>query len=122
MQSYQQATDKLGSRESRKLANNTYLVRIDDNTIGVRLHSTYVVTYHTDGRIVLNSGGWQTVTTKQRMNEYSPLRVTQTKGVWYANGQPYADGITFHDDGSITGAGVDPKATEKQRKAVNKYA
>ena len=57
---------------SRPIQNNTRLVRIDDDTIAVVLHRTAVVSYHRDGTFTLYGGGWNTVTTKQRIRSYSP--------------------------------------------------
>lgn len=64
-------------RHRRKLANNTYLLRTHpwsapDEAIAVRLHFTNIVTFYKDGRIALNTGGWNTVTTRGRMNQYIP--------------------------------------------------
>jgi hypothetical protein len=60
---------------SRKLCNNTYLRRhVDDfrsaDDIHVRLHATNVVTFHKNGDVSLYTGGWDTVTTKDRINNY----------------------------------------------------
>lgn len=71
-------------RNRRKLANNTYLERRDDLTIAVKLHATDVVTFTPEGTM-LNTGGWFTSTTKDRINSYSPLKVYSEKGVWYVN-------------------------------------
>ncbi|MGZ4798021.1 MAG: hypothetical protein ACXVJ7_11305, partial [Acidimicrobiia bacterium] len=46
---YSEAAAFLGSRSSRKVGNNTYVVRYAD-AIGLRLHSTAVVTFYPDGR------------------------------------------------------------------------
>lgn len=73
--SYREASEKLGRREGRKVGNNTYLERLDEHTIGVRLHSTYVVKIADDDTYTLDSGGWQTVTTKDRLNVWSPVKV-----------------------------------------------
>lgn len=124
--SYQSASEVLTGRnkDSRKLMNNTYLHRVNDSSIVIKLHSTDVVTYHADGRIVFNSGGWRTVTTKARMNEYSPARVSQARGVWSISiggvEANYADGITW-DGSAFTGAGVNFDAVKLARRA-SKYA
>jgi hypothetical protein len=78
---YTAADTKLQGRNhrSRKIANNTYLERRQDGVIAVRLHNTDVVTLYSDGRVVLNSGGWRTSTTAQRINSYSPVGVFQHK-------------------------------------------
>lgn len=94
MKSYTEALAKLVKHgkpcESKKLANNTYLIRgpldpvhNDPLYVAVKLHDTNVVTYHVDGRIVLQSGGYKTVTTKQRINEFSPIDVWSDHGIWY---------------------------------------
>ncbi len=66
--SYFAAQSRLGRRDERKVANNTRLVRRADDRIAVRLHSTDVVTFYADGSTRLSSGGWQTVTTRDRIN------------------------------------------------------
>lgn len=127
MKSFTEAVEKLGTRNSRKLANNTYLEKQPDGTIAVRLHSTNVVIYSPDGTITLNSGGWRTPTTKDRINTYSPLLVSQERGIWYVGktywdkAATFADGLTYKD-GVISGAGEAPKKQEALRKRVQKFA
>lgn len=65
----------------RKLANNTWVERRDAG-FAVRLHDTDVVTYYPDGSIRLDTGGWRTVTTKERINRFSPFGISSVKGVW----------------------------------------
>ena len=106
------------NKQGRKLGNNTYLKRLsvlDQDSIAVRYHSTDIVTFHPDGRIVLNSGGWRTMTTKARINACDlPYTLAQDKGIWYIGQFPYwenkatarifADGVTILPDGKLTGA------------------
>lgn len=135
MHNYQDAHRQWTETRARKLANNTYLEHPDDHSYAIRLHATRIVTYYDDGRTVLDSGGWQTVTTKERMNRYLPRSVhgiSQTRGVWYVGGEwvngkwepgvPYADGITFHADGTVTGQGDDPRAAIKLRGKLRSFA
>lgn len=82
MFNYQNALEILKDRPQKKVANNTYLVRTSPDCIGVRLHDTIVVYLFDDGTTRLNSGGYQTNTTKNRINAFSPLRVKQVKNVW----------------------------------------
>ena len=121
-------------RRGIKLANNTYLTypAFEDGLstdqvpawFGVRLHDTNVVEFHADGRILLNSGGWKTVTTKQRMNAcLNEFKVYSQKRVWYVspldvgheevlpiptecldlqkigNRRVFVDGFTIHPEG-----------------------
>ena len=86
----------LGTKSTRKVANNTYVERHGDD-IGIRLHATTVVTYHADGTVTLNSGGWRTVTTKDRISNVGPrwLGVTSADGVWMVLSHP----VDWVDDG-----------------------
>lgn len=90
------------SRVSRKIASHTYLERLESGQIAVRLHNTYVVRFYASGAVELDSGGWQTVTTKERINRYlAPgLSLFQEKHVWYVQDRRpefLLDGI--HSDG-----------------------
>ena len=87
-------------KQSRKMANHTYLERQGED-IALRLHATDVVTMHADGSITLNSGGWQTVTTKERINNYYHF-ISQKAGIWYMNdGSLFYDGVTIDPDGNV---------------------
>ena len=134
MKSYQEALEKLGKRSSRKLENNTYLIHYHEakpHYIGVRLHNTDVVKYYPDGRIILNSGGWKTPTTKDRINKYAPVNVWTNKGIWYIGqswNKPaeaiYQDDMVINPDGSFSGVMTMKQAKEetKLRGQVRKYA
>jgi hypothetical protein len=85
-------------RNSRKVGNNTYAEILPDGSVGIALHGTTVVRIHPDNSATLNSGGWHTVTTKDRINQYSPVRVYQRKGQWYLeSGEEYEDGVVVAD-------------------------
>ena len=136
MLNYEEACNTLGRmkdgslRPSRKVGNNTYLKLRDRGVIAVLLHSTDVVRFYPDGCVKLDSGGWKTLTTKDRMNRFSPLSVCSDKGVWYVSdggGEhdtfTFADGLTYRPEtGEFKGVGPDPKETVKLRKRVAKYA
>lgn len=81
----------------RKVGNNTYAEILQDNSVSITLHSTDVVTIHEDGTYTLRSGGWQTLTTKDRINQYSPVRVYQRNFEWFVkiNGKefPFMEGM-----------------------------
>lgn len=112
----------------RKLANNTYL-EVNEDSFGVRLHDTQIIQWYEDGRIILNTDGWTTVTTKDRMNRaLSPdWNVYSDRGVWYVARSgtathPYSDGMTLFPDGTVTGEGEDPKAQLKLRRRAVEFA
>lgn len=84
-------------RTKRKVGNNTYAEILHDGSVGIMLHSTYVVKIHADNTYTLQTGGWQTSTTKDRINQYSPVRVYQRKYEWFVsiNGRelPFVEGM-----------------------------
>lgn len=121
---YTELDSKLQGRnkESRKIANNTYLIR-RGNSIAVKLHNTDVVTFNQNGSIVLNSGGWHTPTTKSRINQFIGNRLSQVNGVWYINGCRFADNMAINPDGTLSGCEKDNPKTDKKLKAkVKAYA
>jgi hypothetical protein len=79
------------NRNKLKVDNNTTAYIEYDGSVSVELHSTKVVVLYPNGLVKLQTGGWMTSTTKDRMNKYSPVRVTQRKGEWYVN-VPCANG------------------------------
>lgn len=102
--------------QRRKVGNNTYLVR-RGACIAVQLHDTDVVTYFPDGRVMLNTGGWGTVTTRDRINTFAPVRMHTERGVqWVASKGKvyrYQDGIMF----GPRGACLNPPARTATAKA-----
>lgn len=85
------------NRKTRKVGNNTYAEIEYDNSVSIRLHGTTVVRFYPNGTIKLNSGGWHTSTTKNRINKYSPVKVYQKKYEWYLQ-----DGTEFEDNILVT--------------------
>jgi hypothetical protein len=82
------------NRDSRKVGNNTYARILNNGSVAIRLHSTDVVTIHEDNTATLNTDGWQTVTTKKRINEYSPIKIYQKAREWYlSDGRDFQDGM-----------------------------
>jgi hypothetical protein len=70
-------------RSFRKIGNNTIGRILDDSSVGIMLYDTYVVKIHPDDSYTLNSGGFYSNTTKNRINDYSPIKVFQNKGDWF---------------------------------------
>lgn len=85
----------LGDKPGRKIANNTYLERRTPDSVAIRLHWTDIVTFHADGHIVLDDGGYQSVTTKERMDAVLPmrLRVFQRDFRWYVQVGGWDQGV-----------------------------
>lgn len=84
-------------------SNNTTIRRESDGTAIVTLHHTDIVRVAPSGAVTLDSGGYQTPTTKTRMNQVANVwklgyQVYQVDYAWYvhtANGErPFHDGMT----------------------------
>ena len=119
-------------KNRRKMANNTYLERREGGDIALKLHDTDIATYHDDGRVELRSGGWLTVTTKERLNRFTDASIWSTRGIWTIsvpagngtyeqrnqNSCGWAEGVTIHPGGDITG--FLPASVEEARNKRNK--
>jgi hypothetical protein len=132
---YQEAQAELGKRDSRKIGNNTYMRR-EGEEIKVKYHNTDIVTYRSNGDIVLDTNGWMTSTTKERLNKYTPrdVHIWQENSVWYvaagidgyywesqAGRVVFQDGLIIHPDGSIDGAGEENLDLPKLKRRISKY-
>lgn len=69
---------------SKKVKNNTRLTEYKNGDKILKLHSTDIIKWQ-DDKIILNSGGWNTVTTRARFNEWLPdgVKVYQNTGITY---------------------------------------
>lgn len=96
---------------TERIKNNTYKVWLKDGTVIIRLHHTDIITMHPNGNVTLSSGGWETLTTKSRINEFIPfnnLYISQHDYIWYIEDvnnprkiYKFYDGITFDINGNI---------------------
>ena len=110
---YASAMRFLGNRDERKIANNTYIVRLPPeiqfqspqqfpgvDLVGARLHNTVIITWFPHGAPMLNSGGYSTVTTKARMNAFlegTPWSVSQKRGEWFVHNRHQGTTNEFYD-------------------------
>ncbi len=119
----------LGKREERKVGNNTTLRRDSDGGYVIRYHSTDIIMVR-EKSVTLETRGWQTSTTKLRLNAILPrdYSITQADSLWTLHKRPgesfaFADGITLHANGKVTGAGkATPEAMRKLKRRIAKYA
>tara|TARA_B100000949_G_scaffold233687_1_gene250731 strand:+ start:246 stop:965 length:720 start_codon:yes stop_codon:yes gene_type:complete len=118
------------NRESRKYANNTYWQRRGEN-IALKLHNTDIVTLYPTGDMTLNTGGWYTVTTKERINRVLPrvFYLHQEKGRWFVVNRlddetyVFMDGMKITSEWKVEGSGIyEPKADKAVREKVRRYA
>jgi hypothetical protein len=115
-----------GPEQYRKLENNTYVVFYDggqpfaedesDHWIAIKLHSTYILKVTPDDTVTANMGGWNSVTTRDRMNRYLPgswgVYTISGSPYWYNNSIPSITGeqavfrIPFHSGDKILADGT----------------
>lgn len=95
-----EATSALRHKMTKRVGpNDTVTYNAEHNVSTWRYHATNIVVFdHYSKTMTLNTGGWETVTTKARLNEAlgmfigkRPGWITQKNFVWRFNGEP----ITF---------------------------
>lgn len=98
-----------GVKVAKLVKQNTLRIEYASGDVAIRLHGTDIIKTKANGDTVLNSGGWRTLTTKARINEFSRFVVVQEKYNWYVQvggytGQliPFYDGITFDRNDVLT--------------------
>jgi hypothetical protein len=106
---YESLTNYLDSKVSKKIGNNTWVERINPFEIGIKLHSTYILIFDPTDVITVNTNGWESNTTKDRLNQFLGCRgvyIRQKKGTWYIHGSngvyPYLDGTQVYSDGHVS--------------------
>lgn len=92
------------------IANNTAEIRYANGDRAIRFWYTDIVTFKASGEVIYSSGGYYSLTTKERINEFSELQVYQRAFKWYflLNGIEYEfhDGVTInHKEGRVIGFG-----------------
>ena len=131
MLTYESASKLLGNRADKKLARNTYL-RMEEGKAVVKFWDTDIITITPDNVYTLTSGGYNTFTTKDRLNTFSPVHIWREKGLWYAcegpGGNPiktlFEDGMQVDANGHVlseVGCPDLPKYMRKVDRLVAKY-
>jgi hypothetical protein len=89
---------KTGKSQVEKIALNTYKI---PTATGYKIqYYNTVIVEKKNGKTILNSGGYQTKTTKERINEViAPSYISQKNFNWFINKNgekiPFCDGITI---------------------------
>ena len=80
IKSYQDAKAFLNGKKERVIAHNTRLeidsLNLGHEVITVKYHGNAIVNLYPDGTVTLNSCGWHTSTTKERLNWFLPFGIT----------------------------------------------
>lgn len=107
---------------TRPTANNTTVTMNEQGGAVIRLHQTDIVVIGTKGRARLNSGGWLSSTTKERINRYTRAGIYQRQSIWYMrDGSLFYDGMIINADGTPERPRV-PAKYEAKLKAIKKQA
>ncbi len=113
--SWTRAAELLAGNARRTVCGNTVL-RQGEAGISVLLHDNPIILFRIDGRMTIDSCGYRTNTTKDRLNRCLPdgWRVAQRAGSWFlwnswrallegckVSETPFIDGMTVPIGGSV---------------------
>jgi len=115
---YNDAINIIKNRNSKKLENNTYLLKDGENFV-IRLHNTDIIKITPKNHYILDNGGYLTRTTKDRLNKYLPCNIYQETGLWYISGSLYYNGMELNGNGKPVKP-KNPNKTEKSKKTLDK--
>lgn len=85
---------------TKTIARNTKLMYLDEHLVGLRFHETIIARYERDGVTIdtrdrHNREGWFTVTTWNRIDEFTPARTFTRDGLRHILIDPMAGGIPY---------------------------
>ena len=100
---YAKADALLGKKDEKLIGNNTTLFRCE-HFIGIVLHNTTIIHIFEDDTYGISTGGWKTVTTKDRINRYTPANVGSLNFHWKNNhgeweNKPFYEGAIVDSNG-----------------------
>ena len=65
-------------------------VKVFDNSVALYLHGNMIAEYAADGALYIRDGGWQSNTTKERLNGLPNVSIHQKDFQWYLNGEEWS--------------------------------
>ena len=94
-----QMASAIANRSNWSQSNTSVSIDNEGNTF-VTLHGNLIATIFNNGDMKLSSCGWQTVTTKSRLNAildvfFHNVRIVQKQFEWYIDGDSFFDGYTI---------------------------
>ena len=75
---------------------NTEVVR-EGTIYYLKLFGNKIAARYEDGRTWISNAGWDSNTTKERLNGFQFVRINQKKGEWYLNGKLWDGSPTYID-------------------------
>jgi hypothetical protein len=113
--------------EAKIVANNTVEYWNGKRERIIRLHKTDILRFTPD-KLIINSGGWKTPTTRERINAFSPgwLHLHQKRSLWYISTgvatSSFYEGITIDLETKEIQAPIEKdKKSEYMLDKINKY-
>lgn len=86
MLTYAQAQEKFARckdpNKGYNLGSSTVLLKQEEFYV-VRFHQTDIVTLTESGSYAIKIGGWYSRTTKEGIEQYSPVRIATERGIWF---------------------------------------
>lgn len=112
-----------GYKKAKFIDNDTLEVIYNNGSRVIQFHDTNILTFTIDDKIIVNTDGWLTVTTKDRINRFSNLYVYQKNNQWFINNYFYYDGIVFDSKGNLISKEKkdNSKKIQKMKKKISKY-
>lgn len=106
---------------------NTLRFKMPGGVTVYRHHYTNILAVHPDGAFDINTGGWNSSTTRARLNDYLPSgwRVYTRAGQLFLHNYPgeaypFRECISVSVDGSVNSDHV-PGAAEREKQLIDRY-
>ena len=87
-------------RENMEVTVNSGGAYFNSNGVYLRLHGNIIALRGEDGKVYIRNCGWETNTTKMRLNYLlyalnSPLKIVQKNWIWYLGNKQWDGGKTY---------------------------
>ena len=91
-------TEAISAFELRKPFNKSNTSVVNENNITyLKLFGNKIAAMLSDGRVWISNAGWDSRTTKERLNGFQFVRIQQVKKRWYLNGTEWDGKPTYID-------------------------
>jgi len=65
-----------------------------NNKCYLKLHNNIIAVLHSDNTLMISNAGWQSNTTKERLNALPNVNIVQKNFIWYLNGKEWNGELT----------------------------
>lgn len=65
-----------------------------DNSFYLKLHGNTIAVLHGDDTLMITNAGWESNTTKERLNGLPNVNIHQKNFIWYLNGEEWNGNLT----------------------------